>query len=500
VVDRREAALSGYAALSWRQAFQRLAGQAGVYGFGNALQRLGAFVLLPLYLSRLSPDEYGLLALVGILPAVLPSLILLGLPGTITRYYHEWARAGTAAGNLSGVWTIATGSALAATLLLDQFGDDLFRLVLTQVPFEPHGRLGLWWTFFSSLSLCPMMLLRIREQGRAYVIASQASFFLGVGLTAWAVLAGRGVVGVLWMQMIASACMGVFLSGWYLRQTAFRLTGFDHGRAFRLALPLVPAALLESVSGRVDRFFLDKWVPLQEIGLYSLANQLGQGVKFFYDSVKPAWVPFYIRVAGERTDARRVLGRAVTFYVAVLGFVAFAILFFGPPVVAWFAPAGHYDAAMFLLPLMVVCYVFQGLVPIGIMAVLVAERTVWQVVIQIAQLLAVVGACMALAPRFGAIGVAWSLILAYAVQAGLYAAIGQRVHPIQFEWKQVGALGAGGLAVGCLWADFPEAGIVRKSLWLAVYALWSVMVVRRRTWFRAEPSVHNGKNVSSAHD
>lgn len=126
MIEQRGAGADGYAALSWRQAFQRLLGQAGVYGFGNALQRLGAFVLLPLYLWRLSPDEYGLLALVGILPAILPSLILLGLPGTITRYYHEWARSGSATGNLGGVWVIATGSALAATLLLDQFGKASF--------------------------------------------------------------------------------------------------------------------------------------------------------------------------------------------------------------------------------------------------------------------------------------------------------------------------------------------------------------------------------------
>jgi O-antigen/teichoic acid export membrane protein len=500
VTENHQTKPSGYAALSWRQAFQRLAGQAGVYGLGNALQRLGAFVLLPLYLARLSPDEYGLLALVGILPAVLPPLILLGLPGTITRYYHEWVREGTVAGNLCGVWTIGTGSALTVTLLLDHFGESLFRLFLMQVPFEPHGRLGLWWTFFASLSLCPMMLLRIREQGRAYVLTSQASFFLGVGLTAWAVLAGRGVVGVLWMQMISSACMGVVLSGWYLRQTPFGFSAFDHRKAFRLALPLVPAALLESVASRVDRFFLDKWVPLQDIGVYSLANQLGQGVKFFYDSIKPAWVPFYIRVAGERADARKFLGRAVTLYTAVLGFVAFAVLFFGPSVVSWFAPGGRYDAAMFLLPFMVVAYVLQGLVPIGIMAVLVAERTVWQVVIQGVQFLAVVGACMVLTPRYGAAGAAWSLMIAYGVQAGLYAAIGQRVHPIQLEWRPIAMLLVGMGAVGGLWIGFPGTGIAMMSLWLAGYVLWSMAALYRPTWFKAGAVVQQDRNVPVARD
>ena len=85
---------AGYRNLSPREAARRLLGHVGVYGAGNALQRLGAFVLLPLYIARLSPGEYGMLALVSLLPYVLPPVLTLGLPSTITRYYHDWPRRG----------------------------------------------------------------------------------------------------------------------------------------------------------------------------------------------------------------------------------------------------------------------------------------------------------------------------------------------------------------------------------------------------------------------
>lgn len=475
---------AGYAALSWRQAFQRLLGQVGTYGAGNALQKLSAFILLPLYLWRLSPEEYGLFSLVALLPVVLTPVLQLGLPATITRYYYEWMRDGAGPRYLGAIWLIATGSALAMTALLNFFGEPLFRWMLVQVPFEPYGRLGLWWAFLSTLTVCPMMLLRIREQGKTYVAASQATFLLSTGLTAWAVLAGWGVAGILWMQVVASVLSGAVLSGWYLTQAEFRWSGLSLLRPLQLALPLVPSSVLEAVASRIDRFFLDKWVSLQEIGFYSLANQLGQGVRFFSDSIKPAFVPFYIRVMGERADARTFLGRAGTFYVAALGFVAVAVLLLGPLVVTWFSSSGRYNAALPLLPIMVVCYFFQGLVPLGVLAILVAEQTAWQPVIQLIQLTAVVGGNVALTPTMGAQGAAWALLLACCVQAALYLAVGQRAYPLHMQWGRVAAVTAGGGLVGVV-AGSQANGAMVKALWLLAYGAWITTVIFHRA--QAEP-------------
>lgn len=470
---------AGYAALSWRQAFRRLLGQIGMYGAGNALQKLGVFILLPLYLWRLSPEEYGLFSLVALLPVVLTPVLQLGLPATITRYYYEWVRDGAGPRYLGAIWLCATGSALAMTALLDYVGEPLFRWVLVQVPFEPYGRLGLWWAFLSTLTVCPMMLLRIREQSKAYVAASQVTFLLGTGLTAWAVLTGWGVAGILWMQILSSAVSGVVLNGWYLTQAEFRLSGLDLLRPLQLALPLVPSSMLEAVASRIDRFFLDKWVSLQEIGFYSLANQLGQGVRFFSDSVKPAFVPFYIRVTGERTDARTFLGRAWTFYVAALGLVAVSVLLLGPLVVTWFSPPGRYDAALPLLPIMVACYFFHGLVPLGVLAILMAEQTVWQPVIQLIQLAAVVVGNVSFTPTMGVQGAAWALLLACCVQAVLYLAVGQRAYPLHMQWSRVAAVIAGGGLIGAV-AGSQASGVMMKVLWLLAYGAWVTAVVFHR--------------------
>ena len=476
-----EAIEGGYGRLAPSQATKRLVSQIGVYGFGNALQRLGAFVLLPVYVARLTPEEYGVLTLASLIPFALPPILSLGLSHAITRYYHEWVRSGVAAGNLGMVWLVAVGCMLLATLVLDLAGGFVLDQVITQAAYQPYLRLAMWWAFFSGLSLCPFCLLRVREQSKAFVLVSTAAFFLGTGLIIWAVLAGQGVAGVLWMQVLSNAVVGILLTAWYLRQVSFVLHGRSFLQAIRFSLPLVPSSVLEVVGHRADRIFLDRWASLSDIGLYTLANQVGQAVKFFYDSVKPAWVPFYVRVSGERADSRSFLGSLVTLYVAGLCVAAVAVLCFAADVVQWMSRDGRYQGALPLIPIMIGVFFLQGLAPVGSTAILVAERTSWQPAIQLLHVAGVIIANFVLTQRWGATGAAWSLLLSSGLFSGMYLFAGHYAHPLNLEWGRLGALALGGalLTVGVVQA--PDIGI--KAVLFVLLLVWvgAIIFIRRST-------------------
>ncbi len=478
----------GYGRLAPSQAAKRLVSQIGVYGFGNALQRLGTFVLLPVYVARLTPEEYGVLTLASLIPFALPPILSLGLSHAITRYYHEWVRSGVAAGNLGMVWLVAVGCMFLATLVLDLAGGLLLNQVITQAPYQPYLRLAMWWAFFSGLSLCPFCLLRVREQSTAFVLVSTAAFFLGTGLNIWAVLAGQGVAGVLWMQVLSNAVVGILLTAWYLRQVSFVVHGRSFLQAIRFSVPLVPSSVLEVVGHRADRIFLDRWASLSDIGLYTLANQVGQAVKFFYDSVKPAWVPFYVRVSGERADSRSFLGSLVTLYVAGLCVAAVAVLCFAADVVQWMSRDGRYQGALPLIPIMIGVFFLQGLAPVGSTAILVAERTSWQPAIQLLHVAGVIMANLVLTQRWGATGAAWALLLSSGLFSAMYLFAGHYAHPLNLEWGRLAALALGGALLTVGVAHTSHLGI-KAALFLLLLAWVGVIVVRRRAgWGVAQVS------------
>ena len=485
---QEQAAESGYGRLAASQATKRLLSQIGVYGAGNALQRLGAFVLLPVYIARLSPEEYGILTLASLVPFALPPILSLGLPHSITRYYHEWVRDGVAACNLGIVWAMTVGFMFLATMTLDVTGEFVLGRLITQAPYQPYLRLALWWAFFTGIMMCPFFLLRIREQSGAFVSVSSLSFFLGTGLNIWAVLAGHGVMGVLWMQIVTNGLIGGCLTVWYLRQVSLTAPGPSLMQVFRFSLPLVPSSFLEVIGQRADRFFLDKWVSLADIGVYALANQFGQAVKFFYDSVKPAWMPFYIRVSGERADSRSFLGSMVTLYVAGLCVASVAVLCVASDVIQWMSRDGRYEGALPLVPIMVAAFFLHGLAPVGSTAILVAERTNWQPAIQFVQVIGVVLANNIFTQRWGATGAAWSLFLSSGLFSGMYLVAGQWAYPLNLEWIRLGALllGSALVTVGVL--ETSHTGVKIILLCVLVVYVGVILLGSRPGWSHADVS------------
>jgi O-antigen/teichoic acid export membrane protein len=65
---------------------------SGVYALGNALNRLGAFLLLPLYTNYLSVAEYGELELFYVIGAVVSGILSIGIAHATLRFYFEYTK------------------------------------------------------------------------------------------------------------------------------------------------------------------------------------------------------------------------------------------------------------------------------------------------------------------------------------------------------------------------------------------------------------------------
>ena len=60
-----------------------------LYGVGNSLQRLVGVCLLPIYSEYISPDEFGVIGLLVVLPLILVPLFSLGLSSSISICYFN---------------------------------------------------------------------------------------------------------------------------------------------------------------------------------------------------------------------------------------------------------------------------------------------------------------------------------------------------------------------------------------------------------------------------
>ena len=62
---------------------------SSIYGLGNVVSQLVAFVLLPLYTRYLTPKDYGVLEAVDISTGIIGIVVTMGIARALSRFYYE---------------------------------------------------------------------------------------------------------------------------------------------------------------------------------------------------------------------------------------------------------------------------------------------------------------------------------------------------------------------------------------------------------------------------
>jgi O-antigen/teichoic acid export membrane protein len=325
---------------------RRLLRAGAAYQLADAVSKLVALALLPVYTRHLTRADYGTAELV-LTTIILFSIVLrLGLGEAFVRFHYldadpERRRrlARTATGSLFVVTTLAAAAvALAAEpvsrALLGSSQPDVMRA----------AALGLW--AFTNLELA-YALLRVEERARAFATASLVNVVLTVGLTLWLVV-GRdeGALGLLLGNYIASAVVLVGL--WWSEREAFGLRpgGIERaqlGPMLRFGLPTVPAEVSVFALFFVDRFWLYRFESPDEAGLYSLSVKLAGIVVFTVRAFQYAWPPLAYSIVDD-AEASRVYARITTYYVLFTGVVVAGLVLLGRWLVRLFAAPEFFDA------------------------------------------------------------------------------------------------------------------------------------------------------------
>lgn len=63
----------------------------GAYTLVGIIPYLTSFIMLPIYTRYMSPEDYGILALVSAFQAILATVVFLQLNAALPRYYFEYS-------------------------------------------------------------------------------------------------------------------------------------------------------------------------------------------------------------------------------------------------------------------------------------------------------------------------------------------------------------------------------------------------------------------------
>jgi len=414
---------------------------------GQAATRLLGFLLIPLYTRFLTTDDYGILAVVLILPQILGDVSNLGIISAFYRFYFDTAieENGLVISNtflFNAVSTLITfallaaGSSWVSELILGS-GD---YALLVQVLFA----------FLLARSQNDFAAALLRVERKAFLYSVITVVRVAVNLAATILLVARfhfGVLGVLLGQLVPEVLLLAFLQILVVAPR-FRF-GFSLDllrRMVRFGLPLTPVSIASWVVNSVPVSVLARLSTLTESGLYSMGYKFGALIlSFVVAPFQLGWSPIAYAKAGD-SDAPRLYARVFTYLSAVLVFAVVGISLTAGDLIRLMATPAYYPAQEVVLAVALGAAA-HGLYYFFSLLINIDRKTYLNTIIWSGALVIGLGMTTILAPKYGRIGVSWSYAAAciFVVLAGLAAA--RKSFPVPYEWRRLALVGAAGTLI-----------------------------------------------------
>jgi O-antigen/teichoic acid export membrane protein len=454
-----------------------------IYGLGDVATSLANLLLLPIYTRYLTAADYGVITMLLTIEAVAKVVFRWGVDTAFMRLYYDCpddrARqrlASTIFFFLIGVNGVLVAAAIAASGWLSRqiFGTTeqavLVALVLAN-------------TFVAGFYFLPYQVLRIAGKSTEFIsltfARSLGTLVMRLILVIWA---GWGVLGVVYADVIVTAFFTIGLLRSFaplIRPVFSRAVIAD---ALHFGLPRIPHSLAHQVVSLSDRYFLNQYRTLSDLGLYSIGATFGLSLKLFLSAFEFAWTPFFLGVMRE-PDAKRIYRIVSTYVVATLVLLGLGLCATAPDLVRLFTAEEFHPAAA-VTPWIALGVVFQGLYLVGSIGLVITKRTTrYPIATGIAAAVSV-AANGVLIRRYGVMGAAWANTLSYATLAIVTIVFSQRAYPIPYEWSRLFRIAVAG-AAGYFAARWlvpaplpPVAGLLLHGI-VAVAAYFAVLFVLR---------------------
>jgi len=492
-----------------RSQIVRLGRNTAIYGTGQVLLRMVSLLLLPLYTSYLTPADYGISSILGVLTYFLTPIFALGISGAIGIVY--FAREGRAE-RAATIWTAFTALAASAALLAvggwalsDRLAMLLFSGSQSSYDLSYLVTLALV-TAAMSIATQPLLArLQFEERAKTFVAITLSSSALSIAISVIMIVGlRRGVAGFIEAAAIAQAVTLVVAMTVSLRGLPFQVRRSIARELLVLGIPLIPGFLAIFVMLQFNKVLLQAGAGLDELGLYTVGFNIGLLMTLLVTGFTSAWFPFFSSFMNQQEDAGALFGRVMTYYVLGAGTVSLLFFIGAQPLIRLATQPAFWGAYVSIGPSAAAQFL------IGVHSVLVVGMYFTQkvragVVIQGAAAAVSVVLNLVLIPPLGAAGAAIALVLGFVTMVVLQhgwnvARVGFHV---PYEWRRLAAFTVLYVTTATFflwnrsWPLVAELGLSVLATVAVIGLVLALLSPAERTQARAEIARRLGRGATS---
>ena len=419
-----------------------------IYGLGNVAGRLVGFLLLPIILRYLSPEDYGTLEIFQVLKNICLAFLPLGLASSIFRYYFKTDDLNEQQEIVNTAFWLLLAIALALSLLCFLNRTLLSQWLWGKSDYAMHVVVVAGTISLEIIKAIPLALFRVRDRSKMYSVVQLFHVITHLSLNIlFLVVFKMGIMAILLGGLVSSLVVIILLSPTFFPFLVPHITFRDVKRLLRYGLPVAGVSLIFLLINTLDRFFIKHFCALDELGIYSLGTRFSGLLQLLL--VTPfnlVWLPFALSIE-KQPNSKEVYSSVLTYFLFLSLLLALTISLLTPDVIRIISPQSYWGSYRFvsLLSLSAVFFIINRNVGIGIS---IREKTEFHLFAASVSLVANIGANYLLIPHLGIMGAAISNLASLAIMVSITFFVSQRMYPIRYEFGRL--LHQGGLFAGLL--------------------------------------------------
>ena len=344
------------------------------YGLGAVLLKSISFLLMPIYASRFSTADYGILTFLQLFATILGWFLGLQIFSGMWRYYYvlDGDNQTKLVKSSFGFSTIINFVILILAIIIIQFP------IIKNLGYNYLLFIVLVTTFVGYFATQGLSILRLQRKPISFLklnISRALLYFILVIL--FIVVLHKGIMSIFYGQLIAGIFLFVVFF-FFMGNSKYLSINYDKKltkKMLAFSIPLIPANLAMWVLNSSDNFFLKHFYTMSDVGTYAFSYKIVMLVQvLLVIPISQAWTPFVFSRIKDKKFIKIKINQMLQFFFAAGFIIVISLSFFTKDFLSLFAKEGYLEGTKIIF-VAGLSYIMYGGCALMAVSYHIAEKT-----------------------------------------------------------------------------------------------------------------------------
>ena len=274
-----------------------------IYGFGFVFLRGVSFLLLPIYTNLLSAYDAGLLFIIYTILAFLMPVFSFGMDSALFKFFNSKSFSKHEVISSSIIALFISSAILSSIIIVIS----LFQKNIFNIQYNWLLLISII-LFFDSISSRLLIIIRLLEKPWYYLFIGFSNILSSLIFAIYYIeYQNLGEKGAVFALLLTSFVQFLGLSPLLFRNIS--ISQFNVSllkKMFSFGIPFFPAAILFIITGLIDRFFINYYLGVEQVGIYGAGYKIGSIISIIIIAFNLNWQPYYLKHHKDKLFAKNV--------------------------------------------------------------------------------------------------------------------------------------------------------------------------------------------------